>query len=72
MASWVSKLNICYIFQGQTGRVAFDEMGDRMFAEYKIINMKPSNKNDGKRVKEATVGHYEYKTVSQILIRNYA
>ena len=26
-------------FEGRTGRVAFDAMGDRVFAEYKIINI---------------------------------
>ena len=54
-----------YTFQGKTGRVAFDEMGDRMFAEYKIINVQPSG-ND-KRV-EKTVGNYKYEKVRNILI----
>ena len=40
-------------------------MGDRMFAEYKIINVQPSKKA-GKRVEEKTVGHYKYEKVRKI------
>ena len=56
-----------YTFQGLTGRVAFDEMGDRMFAEYKIINVQPS-RNSNKRVEERTVGNYKYEKVRKALI----
>ena len=55
-----------YTFQGKTGRVAFDEMGDRMFAEYKIINVQPTG-NTNQRV-EKTVGNYKYEKVRNILI----
>ena len=42
---------------GQTGRVAFDAMGDRMFAEYEVINMQ------GGQPEYATVGNYKYNSV---------
>lgn len=42
---------------GETGRVAFDDNGDRIFAEYDIINIK-----DGEQV---SVGQYFYPAVSK-------
>ena len=59
-------INSDYTIQGKTGRVAFDEMGDRMFAEYKIINVQPFGNSD-RRV-EKTVGNYKYEKVRNILI----
>ena len=48
------------LFLGETGRVAFDEMGDRMFAEYEIINVQKQSRRDRVNV---TVGHYKYDLV---------
>ena len=41
---------------GTTGRVGFDEMGDRIYAEYQIVNMQ--------RKQKVTVGYYNYSNVS--------
>ena len=48
-------------FEGRTGRVAFDAMGDRVFAEYKIINIKRAGPSS--RPKQVTVGNYSYHNV---------
>ena len=42
-------------------RVAFDAMGDRMFAEYEVINVQ-DNQIHGlrRRTRNATVGSYKY------------
>lgn len=48
---------------GLTGRVAFDGMGDRMFAEYKVINIKTDPKSNYPRMSE--VGQYKYSEVSR-------
>ena len=45
--------------KGATGRVAFDDNGDRIFAEYNITNIKERGKNE-------TVGQYIYSAVSNI------
>lgn len=47
---------------GQTGRVAFDDNGDRIYAEYNIINIqyaRPDNKT------QVSVGQYFYPAVSR-------
>ena len=41
---------------GTTGRVGFDEMGDRIYAEYQIVNVQRETK--------VTVGYYNYSNVS--------
>ncbi len=41
---------------GVTGRVAFDSMGDRVYAEYRVINVQ----NEG----AVEVGNYRYSNVS--------
>ena len=47
---------------GTTGRVAFDEMGDRIYAEYQIVNMQKSGRSN--QVQKVTVGYYNYSNVS--------
>ena len=47
-------------------RVAFDAMGDRMFAEYEVINLQDNNRVQGsgvRRTRNATVGSYKYSKV---------
>lgn len=56
------------LFLGETGRVAFDEMGDRMFAEYEIINVQKQSRRDRVNV---TVGHYKYDLVRKSKCFNY-
>ncbi|XP_034949812.1 glutamate [NMDA] receptor subunit 1 [Chelonus insularis] len=46
------------LVKGATGRVAFDDNGDRIFAEYDIINIR----EDGKKV---SVGQYVYSRETQ-------
>lgn len=46
---------------GRTGRVAFDGMGDRMFAEYEVINV-----HNGA---PSVVGNYKYAEVSDVGFR---
>ena len=53
---------LALLYLGRTGRVAFDEMGDRMFAEYEVINIQKSSKNG------IQVGQYKYDKVSLLLI----
>ena len=48
---------------GTTGRVAFDEMGDRIYAEYQVVNVQSSSKE-----KRVVVGHYKYSNVSKITV----
>ena len=51
-------------FEGRTGRVAFDAMGDRVFAEYKIINIKrTAGAGPSSTPKQVTVGNYSYHNV---------
>lgn len=48
--------------QGSTGRVAFDDNGDRIYAEYNIVNIQyadPDNKT------QVSVGQYFYPAVSK-------
>ena len=57
------------LYTGKTGRVAFDEMGDRMFAEYEIINIQKNTQTkqqyqSNKGVSEVPVGSYKYDKVS--------
>ena len=49
---------------GATGKVAFDDNGDRIYAEYDIINIQ----ENGERI---SVGQYFYPAVSERK-RNYA
>ena len=42
---------------GTTGRVAFDEMGDRIYAEYQVVNVQT---DIGLASKKAVVGYYNY------------
>lgn len=46
---------------GQTGQVAFDDNGDRIFAEYDIINIQYGPDNNKSQV---SVGQYFYPPVS--------
>lgn len=48
------------LLYGLTGRVAFDDNGDRIFAEYDIINIQ----NTGPNRMQVSVGQYFYPTVS--------
>lgn len=52
--------------QGQTGKVAFDESGDRINAEYKIINVQQDDSSQNKR-KEVPVGEFIFNKVSNLL-----
>jgi hypothetical protein len=46
---------------GKTGRVAFDGMGDRIYAEYKVLNVQNDPRNNfGKGIE---VGSYRYSKV---------
>ncbi|XP_059080362.1 glutamate [NMDA] receptor subunit 1-like isoform X1 [Tigriopus californicus] len=47
---------------GVTGRVAFDDMGDRLFAEYKVINVQADHRNNFP--KGVKVGNYKYSEMS--------
>ena len=40
----------------RTGRVAFDAMGDRLFAEYKVVNIQRGNR--GAEPEQVVVGNY--------------
>ena len=51
---------------GQTGRVAFDEMGDRIHAEYRILNVQEKagfNRRRKDYERGNLVGHYQYSKV---------
>ena len=48
---------------GTTGRVGFDEMGDRIYAEYQIVNMQ--------RKRKVTVGYYNYSNVSAMIYLSF-
>lgn len=43
---------------GTTGRVAFDEMGDRIYAEYQVVNIQTDARS--RTSKKAVVGYYNY------------
>lgn len=45
-----------------TGRVAFDSMGDRIYAEYQVINVQEDPRS--KKARRAIVGNYQYSKVS--------
>ena len=47
---------------GLTGHVAFDGMGDRIHAEYKVINIKLDQRNNF--AQPAEVGLYKYSEVT--------
>jgi glutamate receptor ionotropic, NMDA 1 len=44
------------LFKGATGKVAFDDNGDRMFAEYDIVNVQEDQR-------QASVGKYFFNQV---------
>lgn len=43
---------------GKTGRVAFDEMGDRIYAEYQVVNVQNDPRHNFD--KQVVVGNYKY------------
>lgn len=43
--------------QGETGQVAFDDNGDRIYAEYSVVNIRGNQK-------KFTVGSFLYENVS--------
>ena len=43
---------------GTTGRVAFDEMGDRIYAEYQVVNVQKISR--GNPAQKVVVGNYKY------------
>ena len=51
---------------GTTGRVAFDEMGDRIYAEYQVVNVQTDYRS--KKSKKAVVGYYNYSNVSNEIL----
>lgn len=53
---------MCLTCSPRTGRVAFDAMGDRVFAEYKIINIR--RVAGPARTKQVTVGNFSYNNVT--------
>ena len=56
-----------YLFFPSTGRVAFDAMGDRLFAEYKIINIQREGGGPEGEVEHVIVGNYSYTNVGTII-----
>ena len=46
---------------GTTGRVAFDEMGDRIYAEYEVVNVQTDFRS--RTSKKSVVGYYNYSNV---------
>ncbi len=60
----MDKLNFnFYVSDGVTGRVAFDSMGDRIYAEYQVINVQEDYRN--KVTRRAIVGNYQFSKVSE-------
>lgn len=49
--------------EGLTGKVAFDENGDRINAEYDIINIQEFNETDGLKKEHVPVGQFIYNKV---------
>lgn len=49
---------------GATGRVAFDDNGDRIFAEYDIMNIQYAGPGNNNKT-QVSVGQYFYPTVSR-------
>lgn len=49
---------------GLTGKVAFDENGDRINAEYDVINIQEFNDTGVMRKDHVPVGQYKYNKVS--------
>ena len=45
----------------RTGRVAFDAMGDRLFAEYKVVNIQRGTR--GADPEHVVVGNYSFSNV---------
>lgn len=50
---------------GLTGKVAFDDHGDRINAEYDIINVQEVNESGIVHKKEVAVGQFVFNKVSQ-------
>lgn len=53
---------------GLTGKVAFDENGDRINAEYDVINIQELNKTGHLRKDHIRVGQYKYNKVPNAVI----
>lgn len=53
---------------GSTGRVAFDDNGDRIYAEYDIINVQYAGPNNKTQV---SVGQYFYPAVSKSVLNSF-
>jgi len=51
------------LLYGSTGRVAFDDNGDRIFAEYDIVNIQYTGPDNNKT--QMSVGQYFYPAVSR-------
>ena len=51
-----------FILLPRTGRVAFDGMGDRLFAEYQVVNIQRQEEADTEP-QHVTVGNYSYTNV---------
>lgn len=52
------------ILDGATGKVAFDDNGDRIFAEYEVVNVRAPND-------QPAVGRYFYTNVLTIIFSLY-
>eukprot|EP00090_Calanus_glacialis_P018797 TRINITY_DN29121_c0_g1_i1.p1 TRINITY_DN29121_c0_g1~~TRINITY_DN29121_c0_g1_i1.p1 ORF type:complete len:1142 (-),score=246.94 TRINITY_DN29121_c0_g1_i1:120-3545(-) len=53
-------------FEGRTGRVAFDAMGDRLFAEYKVVNIQRGTR--GADPEHVVVGNYSFSNVTHNML----
>ena len=60
-STFVVCLNKTLFFPFRTGRVAFDAMGDRLFAEYKVVNIQKTKKEN--EPQKVVVGNYSYSNV---------
>lgn len=52
------------ILNGSTGKVAFDDNGDRKFAEYEVVNVRTPDH-------QPAVGKYFYSTVRLLIVYFY-
>ncbi|XP_045620957.1 glutamate [NMDA] receptor subunit 1 isoform X3 [Procambarus clarkii] len=52
---------------GLTGKVAFDENGDRINAEYDVINIQEFNETTGLRKEHVPVGQYKYNKTKETM-----
>lgn len=55
---------------GLTGKVAFDENGDRINAEYEVINIQEVNETGIIKKKHVTVGQYIYNKVRFFVLQS--